>query len=72
MEAGENQNLTPPHEGTTNPNPQPTNVNMEIDEGLRCLRYLVEDLQSTREPFQFSLVFPWTPLYHPLQVPKGN
>jgi len=29
---------------------------MEIDEGLRCLRYLVKYLQSTREPFQFSLV----------------
>jgi hypothetical protein len=50
MEPRENQNLTQAHEGTPNPNPQPTNVNMQIDERLRCLRYIVEDLRSTREP----------------------
>jgi len=56
MELGENQNLTPPQEGTTNPNPQPTNLNMEIYEWLRCLRSLVKELGSTKDPSQLSLV----------------
>jgi len=55
MEHGENQNPTPPQEGTTNPNPQSTNVNMEIHEGLRSLRNIVQYLRSTRDPSRLSL-----------------
>jgi len=38
MEPGENKNLTQPQEGTPNPNRQPININMEIDERIKCLR----------------------------------
>ena len=55
MEFGESQNPTPPQGGKTNPDLQLTNINMEIDEGFGCLRSLIEDLQSIREPFQLSL-----------------
>ena len=50
MELVENQNSTPPHEGTPNPNPQPKSVNMEINEKFSCLRCIIEDLLSTRDP----------------------
>ena len=56
MELGENQKLTQPQEGTPNPNPQPTNVNLEIDQGLMSLRSIVQELRSTRELSQFSMV----------------
>jgi hypothetical protein len=35
MELRENQNLASPQEDTPNPSPQPVNINMEIDAGLR-------------------------------------
>jgi len=44
MGPGENQNHTPPQESTPNTNPQITNVNMEIYEGLRSLRSIVQNL----------------------------
>lgn len=55
MESGNNQNMTQPQEGTTNPNPQPTNVNMEIDQGLMSLRSIVQDMRSIGGPNQLSL-----------------
>jgi hypothetical protein len=56
MERGQNQNPTKPQEGTQNPNPQLTNVNIKIDEGLMSLRSIVQELRSTRELSQFSMV----------------
>ena len=40
MEARENKNLTQPKKGMPNPNEQPTNINTQIVEGLKCLRYI--------------------------------
>jgi hypothetical protein len=48
MDPRENPKLTPPQEGTQNPNPQPTKTNKEIDEGLRSPRILVQDLWNAR------------------------
>jgi len=55
MELRENQNLASPQEDTPNPSPQPVNINMEIDAGLRYLRTLIQELQSTKKPSWVSL-----------------
>jgi hypothetical protein len=72
MELGENQNLTKPQEGTPSPNPPPTNVNTKIDEGLNFLRFIVQDLWTTREPTRLKLTTSLDNIISPIGSAQGK